>query len=197
MLTLCMLRHGETELLAQGRILRGRLDDPLTAKGKAQMQAAFDGEFPKQAWQAIVSSPLSRCADFARQKSDEYQLPLLVLDDLQEMDFGEWEGQFTADLFAQFPDEIARWWQSPSQFTPPNAESMADFAKRIDGALGQIAQFAHENHHQRLCVICHGGVIKYLYCKAQHLSLDEILQQPAELGEFHCFNLQNGQLSLP
>lgn len=196
-LVLSFLRHGETELLTQGLVLRGRLDDPLTAQGERQMNTAIDMALPKQNWQVIISSPLSRCAKIAKQKSAQYGLPIVLMDELGEMNFGEWEGKFTAELFEQYPDDMALWWQSPTKFTPPNGESMADFAKRIDTALFKIKQFAQANHYDKLCIISHGGVIKYLYCKAQDLSLDEILKQPAELGEFHTFILQNNRLLLP
>lgn len=197
MLTLSFLRHGETKLLAKGHVLRGQLDDPLTDKGHEQMDTAFDTHLSIYNWQAIISSPLSRCAEIAGQKSTQYKLPLLLLDELGEMNFGDWEGKFTAELFEQFPNELATWWQSPTEFTPPNGESIDAFAKRIDTALIKIEQFAKANQYDKLCIISHGGVIKYLYCKAQMLSLDEILKQPAELGEFHTFILQNNRLLLP
>lgn len=196
-LVLSFLRHGETELLTQGLVLRGRLDDPLTAQGEQQMHTAIDTVLPKQSWQAIISSPLSRCAKIAKQKSAQYGLPIVLMDELCEMDFGEWEGKFTAELFEQYSDDMALWWQSPTKFTPPNGESITSFAKRIDIALIKIKQFAKANHYDKLCIISHGGVIKYLYCKAQELSLDEILKQPAELSEFHTFILQNNRLLLP
>lgn len=196
-LVLSFLRHGETELLTQGLVLRGRLDDLLTAQGEQQMHTAIDTALPKQSWQAIISSPLSRCAKIAKQKSAQYGLPIVLMDELCEMDFGEWEGKFTAELFEQYPDDMALWWQSPTKFTPPNGESITSFAKRIDTALIKIKQFAQANQYDKLCIISHGGVIKYLYCKAQELSLDEILKQPAELGEFHTFILQNNRLLLP
>lgn len=197
MLILSFLRHGETKLLAKGHVLRGQLDDPLTDKGHEQMDTAFDTHLSIYNWQAIVSSPLSRCAEIAGQKSTQYKLPLLLLDELGEMNFGDWEGKFTAELFEQFPNELTIWWQSPTEFTPPNGESIDAFAKRIDTALIKIEQFAKANQYDKLCIISHGGVIKYLYCKAQMLSLDEILKQPAELGEFHTFILQNNRLLLP
>ncbi len=200
MLTLSFLRHGETELLAQGHILRGQLNDPLTDKGKQQMHTVFDQTYQASqttTWQAIISSPLSRCAEIAGQKSTQYKLPLLLLDELGELNFGDWEGRLTAELFEQFPDELAMWWQNPTGFTPPSGESITSFAKRIDIALIKIEQFAKANQYDKLCIISHGGVIKYLYCKAQGLSLDEILKQPVELGEFHTFILQNNRLLLP
>ena len=54
-----LIRHGEPE---GGRRYRGATDDPLTAAGWRQMEAAVAG----LSWQRIYSSPLVRCADFAR-----------------------------------------------------------------------------------------------------------------------------------
>ncbi|MFC0820292.1 histidine phosphatase family protein [Moraxella marmotae] len=194
---LSCLRHGETELLTQGMILRGKTDDALTDKGWQQMLDGFNQGMQINAWQAIITSPLSRCADFAHAQADKYQLPMVVIDGLQEMDFGDWEGQFTADLYAKYPKQLAAWWQKPTQFTPNRGESIMQFARRIDDALVQIDRLCQTHAWDNLCVITHGGVIKYLYLLALNLPLDEILSQPVELGEIHRFIYQQGKLSQP
>ncbi|WP_173425610.1 histidine phosphatase family protein, partial [Stutzerimonas stutzeri] len=51
-----LLRHGETE---RGGGFRGSLDDALTDRGWQQMREAVDGAGP---WDALISSPLQRCA---------------------------------------------------------------------------------------------------------------------------------------
>ena len=126
----------------------------LTAQGEQQMHTAIDTALPKQSWQAIISSPLSRCAKIAKQKSAQYGLPIVLMDELGEMDFGEWEGKFTAELFEQYPDDMALWWQSPTKFTPPNGESITSFAKRIDTALIKIKQFAKANQYRNCLRRC-------------------------------------------
>ncbi len=188
-LSLSLIRHGETELLTKGMILRGRIDDALTDKGWAQMHATFDSVYPTAGWQMIISSPLSRCRLFAKVQADKTGLPLYVLDDLQEISFGDWEGRLTADLFKEVPELMAKWWQTPTEFTPPDAESIADFGARIDRTMAQIATLATQHGCQHLCIITHGGVIKYLYCRAKNLPLDEVMQVPVELGELHPFSL--------
>ncbi|OOR85556.1 histidine phosphatase family protein [Moraxella canis] len=195
MISLSVLRHGETRLLTSG-VLRGRTDDALTQKGWAQMHASFDDNFLSNQWQMIITSPLSRCLDFAKIKALQYKLGLVVLDELQEMDFGEWEGQRTADLYQKYPNDLSIWWQTPTAFTPPNGESVYRFARRIDEGLAKIEQICQTHHHQKVCMISHGGVIKYLYCRAQGLSLDSILTMPADLGELHHFGYHQGRLKI-
>lgn len=193
-LSLSLLRHGQSELLSGDHRIRGRLDDPLTALGWSQMNAAVAAARDAAQWQAVISSPLVRCADFAKAMAEKYQLPLVVMPEFAELDFGDWEGKLTADLYAQFADELAKFWQTPTQFTPPNAERIVDFAKRIDDALAQVARLAKQSHWQNVCIVTHGGVIKYLHCLADGAPLDEILLQPAALGQLHHFIWQNGVL---
>lgn len=81
-----LLRHGETEL---GDGLRGSLDDALTPLGWTQMREAVKGQGP---WDRIVSSPLQRCALFARGVSAQLDLPVSFDKNLQELHFGAWEG---------------------------------------------------------------------------------------------------------
>ena len=76
------LRHGEP---VGGRKYRGQTDDPLSDKGWQQMRAATAGE---QAWTAVVTSPLSRCRDFAEALARERALALGVDERLKEVGFG-------------------------------------------------------------------------------------------------------------
>lgn len=184
-LSLSFIRHGQTELLKQGDILRGRTDDALTAWGYEQMANTFGAKV--SGYQAIFSSPLSRCAIFAKDMATAHHLPLFVIDDLQEIDFGDWENTRTSELYARFPDELNQYWQTPHLYTPPNAECVTDFRKRIIRAVSKISDACQCHHIQRACVVCHGGVIKMLYVLAKNLPISEVLTTPVALGESHEF----------
>jgi len=54
-----LIRHGEPE---GGKRYRGTLDDPLSATGWPQMQAAVSEQ---DQWDAILTSPMARCRPFA------------------------------------------------------------------------------------------------------------------------------------
>lgn len=94
------LRHG---LPKGGSHYRGHgIDDPLSKAGWAQMHAttAVLG-----GWQAVISSPLVRCATFAQWLTETHDLPLHIDEDLREVGFGNWEGRTRAELIAECPDE--------------------------------------------------------------------------------------------
>ena len=185
MLYLSLMRHGQT---THTHALRGALDDELTDVGFGEMQAGWQAFAHKKDIEMIYSSPLKRCAKFATQLSDELGLPLRLNPDLKEMNFGDWEGQSVADIHQKYPDELSAFWQTPTQYTPPNAESLLAFAKRVDNAIADIKDIAKAHHLRHILVITHGGVIKYLLTKINQMPLDDLLKNGAEHGRIYTFD---------
>ena len=185
-----LLRHGETEL---SQTLRGSTDDALTQFGWQQMQQTIDQSLSslqnEERWQLIFSSPLQRCALFAEHIAVQYQLPLIRHADLQEMHFGDWEAKSTQWIYEQFPEQLSQFWQTPTQFTPANAESMKDFHVRILYGLSDILENLKKYQSQNALVVTHGGVIKLLKCLALNQPLDDLLKMSAELGQLNRFIL--------
>lgn len=164
--TLDLLRHGETEL---GGGLRGSLDDALTPVGWEQMRAAVQGQGP---WDRIVSSPLQRCALFAQELAGQLALPVTFDKDLQELHFGEWEGQSAAALMQTDVQALGLFWANPYSFTPPQGEPVLEFSQRVLAAVTRLQQ-AHAG--ERVLVVCHGGVMKLLLAQARGLPREQLL----------------------
>ena len=192
MLYLDFLRHGETSL---SHTLRGRTDDALTAKGWAQMRSTItQSEQTDQAWDVIYSSPLQRCRLFAEQWAGQKQLPLFIEPNLQEMDFGEWEAQSTERLYQLYPDELAQFWQTPLSFTPPQAESLMAFKRRVVESIQILTQQMYAQGWTRALIVSHGGVIKLLKCQTLKQNDNDLLKMSAELGQLNRFVFDQGQL---
>lgn len=192
MLYLDFLRHGETTL---SHTLRGKTDDALTEKGWMQMQSTIaQAEQVSQAWDVIYSSPLQRCRLFAEQWAEQKQLPLYIEPNLQEMDFGEWEAQSTERLYQLYPDELAQFWQTPLSFTPPQAESLMAFKRRVVESIQILTQQMYAQGWQRALIVSHGGVIKLLKCQALKQHDNDLLKMSAELGQLNSFVFTQGQL---
>lgn len=151
--TLDLMRHGEP---VGGRKYRGQLDDPLSEKGWKQMRQAVGENCP---WQVIVTSPLSRCAGFARELAKRHGLPLEADARLIELGFGTWEGCTAEELTAKDPEILARFRSNPLAYTPPGAEPLAVFQKRILEAWNLL----HERHSgKHLLIVAHAGVIRMM-----------------------------------
>ena len=176
-----LLRHGETEL---GGGLRGSLDDALTTLGWTQMRDAVTGQGP---WDRIVSSPLQRCALFARELSERLDLPVSFDKDLQELHFGAWEGQSAAALMEADEQALGLFWADPYAFTPPDAEPVLEFSARV---LSAVSRLQRDFAGQRVLVVCHGGVMKLLLAQARGMPREQLLQVPVIHGAL--FGLQVG-----
>ena len=95
-----LVRHGETALNAAG-VLRGQLDVPLSATGRAEALAL--GElFRLVPLRAVVSSPLRRAVDTARPLVRASTAPLGIDDRLRDRFYGEWAGHALAEVEERF-----------------------------------------------------------------------------------------------
>lgn len=181
-----LLRHGETEL---GGGLRGSLDDALTALGWAQMRQAVAQAGP---WDALVSSPLQRCALFADELGARLGLAVRREAGLRELHFGAWEGRSAAQIMQTEAEALGAFWSDPYAFTPPGAEPVLAFAERV---LASVAQLAAEHAGQRVLLVTHGGVMRLLLARARGLPREQLLQVEVAHGALMRLNVAaDGQL---
>jgi alpha-ribazole phosphatase len=125
---------------------------------------------------------------FADHIVKERDLPLVLDQGLQEMHFGDWEGQSIQQLYEQFPETLADFWQKPTQTILPNAESLQQFHLRVSQAMMDIQQQMQCQGWQSALVVTHGGVIKLLKCMVLQQPLDDVLKMTAELGQLSSFS---------
>ena len=155
MQTVDLLRHGDTGQ----RGFRGQLDDALSDAGWEQMRAAV----VQGRWDAIVSSPLQRCAAFARELSAQRGLPLHLDARLAEYHFGDWQAVPLERIAERDGGALEKFWSDPLANPPPGAEPVPAFEARIRSALDDIARLSQ----RRVLVVTHGGVIRLLRCVCQ------------------------------
>lgn len=163
--TIDLLRHGEP---LGGRKFRGTQDDPLSETGWRQMREAVE---PGAPWRRIVSSPLLRCSEFARELGERLVIPTHIGADFHEIHFGLWEGLTSAEVMAQWPDLLDKVWSNSLLHTPPEGEPLIDFSLRVgvawDKMLGE-----HAGQHLLLCA--HGGTIRMILCHALGLPIEHM-----------------------
>jgi len=180
------LRHGEVSGAA---CFRGVTDDPLSELGWQQMtQQCQAGQ-----WQSIVSSPLRRCADFAATLARNAHVELTIEQGWREIDFGDWEGLTAAQINQQNPTQLQQFYADPFGFTPPKAESYADFGGRIQTAWQQLIE---KHAGTSVLVITHAGVIRFMFAQLLHLSAQNSFQievPHACLTRFSCFDDEDGR----
>ncbi len=156
---LFLLRHGPTVASQSGAPL-GRADHPVTAEAEALWPRVKE-ELLTLGIQRVFTSELQR----ARNHALDLGLPCLVLADLGEQAFGEWEGV----PWGQVPNAEA-FFASPALATPPGGESFARCASRSLLAL----QGAMEGEQPTL-VLAHGGPLRAILSHFLGLPLERAL----------------------
>ncbi|MDP9150569.1 MAG: histidine phosphatase family protein, partial [Myxococcota bacterium] len=128
MLTLHMVRHGETPQAADG-YLAGDIDPELTPKGQAEA-AAVARVACKLGLSAVYVSPKARARQTAAPLLQACRLEAIVEDGLREISYGAWEGRKESDINALEPEEYAAWSRDPSLTPPPGGETAFAIAAR-------------------------------------------------------------------
>ena len=147
-----VIRHGEP---VGGARYRGHgIDDPLSEKGWQQMRQAVAGDI---VWDAIYSSPMRRCREFAEELAAQRSLPLIPVEDFREVGFGSWEGKTKAELIESDAEAFHAFYHDPVRNRPPGAEPLADFLGRVQGAWQKMVG---EAEGERILVVAHAGVMR-------------------------------------
>ena len=146
-----LIRHGEP---VGGIRFRGETDDPLSPKGRQQMEDAV-GDYRE--WNLIVTSPLRRCREFAESMAKRLSIPLEIEAEFREIGFGTWEGLSAKDISESHPEALKQFYRDPAQYPPIGGEPLSDFQTRITTAWDRMVA-AHPGKH--ILVIAHGGTIR-------------------------------------
>jgi probable phosphoglycerate mutase len=147
--TLVLVRHGESQLIVEGRF-QGQAETPLSARGLRQ--AALVAErlahphdapalpVPIGPLREVVHSPLRRATATAEAILGALDAPPPGRPDpgLTEMGQGEWEGLHRDEIATRYADVLAAWRRSPTTTWAPGGESIADVQARLRPALGAL-----------------------------------------------------------
>ncbi|MDH5407059.1 MAG: alpha-ribazole phosphatase [Gammaproteobacteria bacterium] len=192
--TIDLIRHGEPE---GGTRYRGHTDDPLSELGWQQMRTAVQEHKP---WDAIISSPLLRCFEFAQEIAQKNDIVISAEDRFKEIFFGPWEGKTAEEIMQLDPDSLSNFWADPVTHMPAGAETLTEFRDRVMQAWDDVIQ-QHRGKH--LLVVGHGGMMRMIlshilempmnnmfrlsvkYAAMSRVRIDHYLEQDLPIIKFH------------
>ncbi|MGN8025731.1 histidine phosphatase family protein [Microbacterium sp. 22242] len=188
MTLLTLIRHGQTDWNAEGRI-QGTTDIPLNDTGRAQARDAAR-RLAGTPFDVVYTSPLARARETAEIIAGELGLPAPVVTvGMREHEFGAAEGLLWEQYRGRFGtgrDEI------------PGAETIGQLTERALASLERIDVAARRRSAPRIesvLVATHGGVIRALL---EHAS-GGTLPAPGERlgnGSVHRFAMDGGGIRL-
>jgi len=154
MITICLLRHGETAYNADGNKYCGRTDIPLTEKGISQAER-MNTLLQDFRFDRIFCSPLQRAkttAEIASGTPEKVQ----VDERLIEVDFGQWEGKRSDDFIAEDPNSWYNWLSDPERFEAGRTgENAKQVIARLDSFYNELLD---KYDGQTILVVGHNGV---------------------------------------
>ena len=165
--TMILVRHGHVEGIKPEKF-RGQIDLPLTEKGRRQASVTADYLDSIVSFEAVYSSPLSRCMDTARSVGAKRQLEPTALSELIDVNYGAWQGRERMAVAREETSLYQRWMSRPDMTVIPHAESLQLVQIRLVKAL-QLFRERHDN--QTIVVVGHDSSNRVLLLTALDMPL--------------------------
>lgn len=166
-------RHGETDWNVQKRI-QGGTDIELNEIGI--QQARNLGEkiaMEHLGIEKIYSSKLKRAYKTASVIGDRIDTEVVVMDGLEEIHLGLWEGMRWSEVEEKYPEEYRKWYENRRYHKPPQGESYQELMERVMSAIHLILK----KEHQSVLVVTHSADIVTLLAMIHDVSFQNMFQK--------------------
>lgn len=178
---LYLVRHGETQLTAEGRF-SGHVGVDLSDDGRWQAQLLAK-RLHGEGVTAIYCSPLSRTMETAQIIADHCAVVPVAIDALREISHGRWEGLTRREVEELYGEEYATWEEDPFTFAPQGGESGVAVLAR---ALPALREIVTRHPGERVLVVSHKATIRILLSSLLGIDArgyrDRLDQAPASLN---------------
>lgn len=157
---LILVRHAQSTGNAAGR-WQGRNETELSEPGEAQAKRLKD-RFISECFEPthVYSSPMIRTYETARIVTAAWKYPIVLLDDVIELDVGIFSGKTWEEVEAEYP-EVARLYAKTRNWDHvPGAESMDARKLRAEKAINGLV--TDHSNADKIVVFTHGGIMLYL-----------------------------------
>ena len=155
--TLLLIRHGITQSNIEN-IYMGFSEETLNQEGFSQVDQ-LSLRLKKIPIAAIYSSPLKRTTATAERISKDRNIEITTLDDLKEIDFGDWEGLPKETIKQKWPLLYDQIKADPGNIVLPEGESFKDAMERSIKAFEEISS---TNANKCAVIITHEIIIKMM-----------------------------------
>jgi probable phosphoglycerate mutase len=182
MTRIVLIRHAHVPGISP-ETFRGRLDLALTERGREE--ARLTAKSVAQRWRPsiVYTSPLQRCVATGRVIAELSGVESRAVDDLNDLDYGAWQGKAHAEIQEKSPAQYARWRSSPDLVRFPAGESLQDLALRV----ANLVRFVIEHHpDDTIVTVGHDASNRALLLQALALPLSaywRVAQDPAAISE--------------
>jgi probable phosphoglycerate mutase len=177
---LLLIRHAVNDFVKTGKLAGWTPEVHLNDEGKAQADA-LGKRLEHSPLQHLYASPLERTVETAEAiRHYKPHLEIKCLDEIGEVDYGDWEGMKIADLAKRKMWDVVQEYPSRAYF--PNGETMRGVQMRIVNALENLVI---QHPHEIVAVVFHADLIKMALAHFLGMHLDNfqrIVVSPASIS---------------
>ena len=161
-------RHGQTDWNLQGKV-QGATDIPLNETGIDQAHRLCEKIKEENiAIEKIYTSNQIRAIRTAQIVDEQYRVGYEIVEGLEEMSLGDFEGHTWDEINALYPEELQYWNEDRRYHTSPNGESYQMVLDRLFAALDHILGQHDTSSDKSLLIVTHGAVIATLIAMQQN-----------------------------
>lgn len=188
MAELLLVRHGETDWNAERRF-QGHADPSLNDVGRNQAQEVADALVGERV-DAVYTSDLARARETAEIIAERLGIPVIALEELREIDVGEWQGLTWPEIEERYPEGVRAWHESGHGWQA--GETYDELGERILAVLRRIAA---EHAGERVLVVGHGGTVRAVRAHLEGRSVAESRRDSPAIANCEVFRIgsENGE----
>ena len=176
-----LIRHGQTEWNKR-QTFRGRIDIPLNERGHKEAEAILEAVKNKKI-SSIYASPLRRSIETAKPIEQFFNLEILPVKGLIDINYGDWQGLTADDVKKRYKRQYNQWEKTPNLVRFPSGETLDEVKERSFSAFRDIVK---KNPGKTIVVVPHRVVNKVLLCALLGLSNSHFWEIRQDTG---CINL--------
>lgn len=163
--TVLLVRHGQTNSNVTGFYM-GWSDEDLSQVGYTEARR-LSSRLASLPIASVYTSPLRRVHTTGAILAEPHELELKVLDDLIEIQFGDWQGLHVDEIKRRWPE---LWQQSridPAELTMPDGESFSQVTERAVRAFETVVG---ASRGKQVVIVTHDVIVRVLVAHVLRVS---------------------------
>lgn len=189
MFHLILICPGSTELDDQRRI-KGSLDVPLSANGSTQVARTVD-ELAETPIEHIYTSPATSAKQTAEALAARRDLKVKVLDKLQNLDHGLWQGKLIDEVKQNQPKVYKKWQESPETVCPPGGETLESAQRRLKSVLSKIVK---KHKSGTVAIVVPEPLASLARCCLNSSEVGDLWKSECDRGQWEVINVESAKI---
>lgn len=178
-----VVRHAESVANTQGIYQGQTYDTGLSPLGKKQAKA-LAAKLAKEKIDRILTSPLKRTWETAKEISRVLKKEAEIEKNLIETNHGKWEGKSKEWIRRYYRNVLETWENTPSKAVFPKGER---FTQTVD----RIKKFLHDYEWTGTnLLVTHDNIIRIMICLSKNISIDNMWGFDLEPAAINIFTIE-------